>query len=59
MSTTPKEKPFKPRHLPIWADEPITFSIDPDETLKHGAFANVPKVKSLKKSVRAVSKSSR
>ncbi len=55
----PKAKPDQVRYLPEWANEPLTFAVNPDEALKRGAFANPPKVQALKKSVRLKSKSRR
>jgi hypothetical protein len=58
----PKSKAMsKPKasHLPDWANEPLTFAVNPDEALKRGAFAKPPKVQDLKKSIRLKSKSRR
>jgi len=38
--TMPKTKSFKPRNLPDWANEPLKFSVSPDD-----ALADVMKVK--------------
>jgi hypothetical protein len=52
----PKAKSSK---LPEWANDPLTFAVNPDEALKRGAFSNPPKVQDLKKSVCSKSKSRR
>ena len=49
----------KASNLPDWANEPLTFAVNPDEALKRGAFAKPPKVQDLKKSGRVKSKSRR
>jgi hypothetical protein len=55
----PKAKLAKASHLLEWANEPLTFAVNPDAALKAGAFANPPKVQDLKKSVRLKSKTRR
>ena len=38
----PKAK-TKPRYLPEWANEPLVFTIPPDEALRRGALAKPKK----------------
>jgi len=58
----PKDwKPFRladgtTRHLPEWADKPLTFTFSPDEALRRGTFA---KPKDWKKAIRASRKARR
>jgi hypothetical protein len=34
-----KAKTIKPRYLPPWANEPLKFTISPDEALQRSALA--------------------
>lgn len=38
----PKAKPAKPRYLPPWANEPLGFTVAPDEVLRRCAFNKLP-----------------
>jgi hypothetical protein len=45
-----KAKTAKPRYLPPWANEPLTFPIEPDEALRRCAFNRLPQDRKQSKS---------
>ncbi|MGH7952390.1 MAG: hypothetical protein ACREFE_10800 [Limisphaerales bacterium] len=55
MPKAKTEKAWMPKWLPDWANEPLTFAVHPDESLRRCAYTRLPA--SRKKSVKTRLKS--